>query len=96
MSLNLEEVFAKFEDDYIQFDRVENRTSKRPDLHAFMLLEKLLPGDGDLISAAEHDEFWLDIDLVRLAEVATEEDIQTLVRCGIRYDAEFDALAMFT
>jgi len=57
--------------------------TKRRDLNAFLLLERLVPGEGDMISAAEHDEFFLDVGLEELAKVATEEDVKTLLRCGV-------------
>jgi len=68
----------------------------RPDLHAFNLLDKLLPGSKrDIVSSAGHDEIWLDIDCDELAKVATPEDIEVLARCGIRYSSSEDSLAMF-
>jgi hypothetical protein len=94
--IDLEATFKKFEDEYLEFHRVTKKLNGRPDLCAFLLIDKLLPNPGsDIIPAAEHDEFWLDADMEKLAQVATEEDILTLVRCGIRYDSECDSLAMF-
>lgn len=92
--LDLEETFEKYEDEYLEFDRVKNKLHPRPDLCAFLLLDKLLPNDGcDMVCGAGHDEIYLDADTDKLAEVATEEDILTLTRCGVRY--ETDGLAMF-
>jgi hypothetical protein len=99
MSLDLEEVFNRLlkGNDYLKFDRVENKLSQRPDLHAFMLLDRLVPGPGrDIISAAEHDQYWIDIDPDKLAAAATEEDILTLIRCGISYNAHNASLMSFT
>ena len=93
--LNLAEVFEKFDDDYIKFERIENKLSGRPDLHAFLLLDKLMPGTRDMVSAAEHDEIYLDVDCEKLAEVASEHDILALTRCGVRYDEDTDSLCMF-
>jgi hypothetical protein len=47
------------------------------------------------VTAAEHDEIWLDVDCERLAEIATEVDILYLVRCGVRYDEYNKSLQMF-
>ena len=89
--------FEKFDNEYLEFERVENKLHSRPDLCAFLLLDKLLPKAGrDMVCAAEHDEFFLDVDCKKLAEVATENDILTLRRCGVRYDSSVDSLAMFT
>jgi len=94
--INISKMFEKYEDDYLKFERVENKLHPRPDICAFLLLDKLLPQEGqDLITAAQHDIYYLDIDCEKLAEVATELDIMTLARCGVHYDNETDSLAMY-
>ena len=94
--IDLEATFEKYNDDYLEFERVENKLHSRPDLCAFLLLDKLMPHEGrDMVCAAAHDEIFLDADLEKLAEVATEDDILTLTRCGVHYDSETDSLAMF-
>ena len=95
MHIDLESTFEKFSDEYIQFERVEGKLHARPDLCALTLLDLLVPGNTDIISAAEHDVFYLDIDLEKLAEVATEDDILLLVRCGVMYDGAYNCLSMF-
>jgi hypothetical protein len=94
----LSATFDKYEDEYIQFQNVASKRSRRPDMHAFIVLDELLPGDGkgDLISAAEHDQFFLDIEPEALARVATEEIILDLVRCGVSFDEENESLFLFT
>lgn len=94
----LEALFEKYMgSDYIKFDRVpeERKRSTRPDLHAFLLLDSLVPGNRDMVSNAEHDEIYLEVKSEELAAVATEENILELVRCGVRFSGEFDCLAMF-
>lgn len=91
----LAERFDQFDDEYIKFNRVEQKLSGRPDLHAFILLDKLQPGAGDLIGASEHDEFFLNINCDELAAVITDDQILELVRCGIRHDDDNDCLCMF-
>lgn len=95
---NLAEAFEKHDDEYVEFENVppERKLSNRPDLCAFLLLEKLVPGTSDIVSAAEHDMIWLDVDVEALAKVATDDDILTLVRCGVRYDDEHDMLSLYT
>lgn len=97
MSIDLEAAFNKFEADFIQFEMVENKRSNRPDLHAFILLDELLPSEKarDMVSAAEHDEIWLDVDCGQLARVITESQVQELVRCGVRYEEDTESLALF-
>ncbi len=61
------------------------------------MLEEILPGKrgSDIISAATHDEIFLNVDMEKLAEVITLEQIIDLARCGIRYDGCNDGLCMF-
>lgn len=91
----LQEIFEKHHDEYLKFDRVENKLSTRHDLHAFIMLDRMFPGSqGSMIAHAEHDEFWVDVNLDDLAKAGiTEEQVIELVRCGIRTDGE--TLAMF-
>lgn len=94
--LDLKALFEKHDDEYSCFERVENKASNRPDLCAFLALDRLAPSDGgDIITAAEHDEIWLDVDLEKLAANATEDDILMLARCGVRFDDMNESLAMF-
>lgn len=85
----LEELFEKYEGEFLEFDRVENKLSKRADLHAFILLDKLVPGEEDMIISAEHDEYVLSIDAACLAKVATEEDVIDLIRCGVSFEDDY-------
>lgn len=95
--MNLDEVFEKFTYEHSEFHRVENKLHARPDICAFLLLDKLVPNaGGKMVDAAEHDKFWLSVDCEELAKVATENDVLTLTRCGIFYDSDAERLAMFT
>ena len=68
MMIDLKAVFDRHGDDYIEFDRVENKLHTRPDLCAFLLLDKLLPGGVTaIVSAVAHDEIFLTINLDFLA-----------------------------
>ena len=94
--IDLVEVFANCEDEYLTFDKLENKLYPRPDICAWMMLDKLVPAKSrDIVCSAGHDEIWLDVDCESLAKVATEQDIQNLIRCGIRYSGEHEALCMF-
>lgn len=77
--------FEKFSDDFLEFDKVQNKLSSRPDLHAFLLLDKIMPGNTDIIVGAEHDEIYLGVDHEKLEEVITDKQIQELVRSGVTY-----------
>ena len=89
------EQYEKHDDEYLKFDLVQNKTSRRPDLHAFNLLDRLVPGEDDIVNAAEHDEIYLSVSPDELAKVATEEQIIELIRCGVRYDGNTGSLALF-
>ncbi len=41
-----------------------------------------------MVSAAEHDEIYLEVDVDEFCGVATEEQALELVRCGVR-DGEY-------
>lgn len=79
-------MFDEYEDEFLKFDRVQNKLSNRPDLHAFLLLDQLFPGTRDMVSGAEHDEIYLDVDEDELREKATPDQLRDLHRCGVRCD----------
>lgn len=93
--MDLKEAFERHDDEFLNFVAIENPRHPRPDVCAFLTLHDLVPSDRDMISAAEHDEFFLSTDCAALAEVATDDVVRDLVRCGVRYSAEFDCLCMF-
>jgi hypothetical protein len=90
------ELFKTHHDKYLEEDSVNFTITKRADLHAFLLLDKLVPGKTDLISASEHDVYYLDIGLEELAEVINEEQIIELIACGVMLNSEYDCLSMFS
>lgn len=93
----IRELFEKHNDEFIHFERIENPKTQRPDLHAFLLLDRLCPATGkqDLICCSEHDEYYLDIDLEALAaSQISEADIIELTRCGARI-SEHDTICFF-
>lgn len=70
------------------FERIENKTTLRPDLHAFNLLGKLFPvTDGsyiNLISDAECEVVYLSFSSEQISTLS-EENVIELLRCGIDY-----------
>lgn len=89
-------LFEKHSGEFLKFDAIENKRSNRPDLHAFILLDSILPGTGDMIECSEHDEIMLSIDCDKLLKVITEDQIIELYRCGVRYNSEYNSLTMYT
>lgn len=95
----MEELFDQYsdEDEYLKFEKVENKLSQRSDLHAFILFDKLMPvSKSDIIGSSEHDEFYLSIEPEEFAKVATDENILELVRCGVMYNSSYDSFSMFS
>lgn len=93
--MTVAEMFEKHHDEFLKFERIqpERRMSDRRDLHAFLVLARLVPGTNDIVSGAEHDEIYLDINTADLKGI-TEEQVIDLVRCGVRCDSD-GCLCMF-
>jgi len=93
--MNINDRFELYNDDHLKFEKVENKKSTRPDLHAFITLDKFFPNYGsDIISAAEHDEIFIDLEEKHI-EKLSDGQILELVRCGVFYNEEYDCLGMF-
>lgn len=97
-------------DDFLKFERVRAPRSRRPDLHAFLVLAELADrvdhdaeyaarnGQSELpciVSHAEHDQIWLATSPEKIAAVLDEETIYDLVRCGVMFDENNGCLFMF-
>jgi hypothetical protein len=95
MAIDIAAEYKKLEGESLTFEDVEPKLSTRRDIHAFILLNQLLPEPGRIISAAEHDHIWLDVDLEKLAEIATVDHIRQLEACGVYYDDDLESLYMF-
>jgi hypothetical protein len=97
MAMTLDELEALMDDDteYLKFDRVEPKFHHRRDIHGMILLDKLAPGEGDIVVASEHDIIYYDADPEVVAANATPEDLTTLLRCGVSYNAD-DGFTSFT
>ena len=87
--------FCQFNNEYGEFERIEKPLHRRPDITAFLLIDSLTAGPArDMIMAAEHDVIYLDVTPEALAAAnPTDEEIKTLIRCGVRVDA--DEVSMF-
>jgi hypothetical protein len=94
--IDLAATFEKYENEYLKFDRIVKPLHPVRDICAFMLLHSWVPSEkGPMVASAEHDEIYLRTDLKALAAVITEENIQMLVRCGVRLSTQYGCLAMF-
>jgi hypothetical protein len=95
MIADIHECFERYNDEFLKFERIPNPPSQRPDLCAFLLLDRLVPGKRDIVSCAEHDEIWLDVDEEQFKKTATEEDVLYLTRCGIRWDPDVESFCSY-
>lgn len=100
--MTVEELQAAFTGDedhldseFLNFKAVQARRSNRPDLHAFSLLDALVPDERDIIGGADHDIVYIDVNVEKLAEVITLDQIIELKRCGVHWSSDGDGLAMF-
>ena len=94
--LNLEEVFKKHANETGEFDRIKNPPSKKMDLCAFILLDKMLGGGDCIIIGAMRHRVLLWVDIDEFAAIATEEQVVYLIRCGVLYSARTRELRMET
>lgn len=100
---DLPEFFEEHGDEFLRFERVDpfKKLSNRPDLHAFLVLDRLMEnvlgsnGGEDIISSTSHDEIWISVDVEKLLTVISDEELIDLHRCGVRYDEQYDSLCMF-
>ena len=94
--MNIKDFFDEHENEHGKFDKIETPPSDRPDLCAFLLLDKIVPGSYDIICGAEHDIFWLSVSPEEFCNSCSESDLIYLIRCGVFYDEDVDSFAMFT
>lgn len=84
---------------YEAFQKAADERPWTKELHDYHGFERLLRlgvvGVGDILSSAEHDQVWLNVEMEKFASVATIDDINYLVDCGIHADENYDSLYMF-
>ena len=94
--MTLGERFEKYAEENLDFDSIKQKFSQRDDVHALVLLDRLLPGNGELIGKTDYYGFYLDIEPEELNAIITDEQIKELLACGVSYFEDRDALYMFT
>lgn len=82
------ELFDKMHTEAGKFDRVEHKLSPRPDAHAILLLDRLYPSNKPLITFSRAGCIYLSINTKMLAQVANEQQIADLIRCGVSLNGE--------
>lgn len=91
--------FEELEKEFLKHDRIPDTYPMRevPDLCAMLLMQKLAPlkPGEDAVCSSAHDEIFFAFDPIEVNEKASDEDVRTLVRCGIMYDRQYDCFASF-
>lgn len=80
----IEQLFEERDAEFLKFEQIIVKRSQRKDMHAFLLLDELVPGTGCMVDGATHDEIWLGVHLSDLEGKITREQIIELIRCGVR------------
>lgn len=96
--LDLKELFEEHADEYLEFNREVNPPSFCPDVCVLNLFNQLAPHytiGRSIIGVAAYNEIWFDIDPEKVAKSATEDQIISLIRCGVRYDELQGSFTMF-
>lgn len=92
--MSVKNIFKKYNNEYLKFELVENKLNQRPDLNALLLLDKILPVDGQpVIAAADHEIIYLGVELKNL-QGTDENIIRDLIRSGVSLDDD-GSLYMF-
>lgn len=86
-------LFTLYADKSLAFDAIADKRHPRPDLCAMLYLHERVGGEGRMCMAGV-GEIWLDCGPKQLRKL-TSDDVLYLVRCGVRFDEDAEALAMF-
>lgn len=68
------------------FAKIAEKRSRREDLHAFLLLDSLVPGDSDIVRDGEHELIYLATEVEDLLPVITPRQVLELICCGVTYE----------
>lgn len=82
------------EEDAKEYVPIAERLNMPGDVEIFNFLVNISK-NGNIISAAEHDEIYLDFDMDMLENV-TDEQIRWLISGGVFLDEDSQCFAMFT
>ena len=90
--MTVDALYALFELDETPEGNEVPQLSENPQLHVFLLLDQLLPGQSS-VGDAQHDQIFLSAPLDRLAPVISRDQVIDLMQHGVFIDE--DSLAMF-
>ena len=92
------DTFEFHQSEFLRFDRVDPQLNTRRDLHAMLFLAQMFEGNYNnssvIISDADHDVIYFNVDIEEFRSSINVEDIIDLIRCGVIYDSHHDTLKM--
>ena len=99
--MNLKQFMAQNSNEFGKFERIKNPPSTHRDLHAMHILSQFMTKHGISVINCTGPSNETDTGLIvfepsirDVEAMATEEQVIDLVRCGVRYNHEYDALVM--
>jgi len=91
--MSLTDRFEKYEDEYLEFDRINEKDLLNPDPFVCGLLKLQKINNTSFSSiGAEHDKMVIPIGNFQL----TDDDIIYLQRCGFQWDEDISCLVFLT
>jgi len=88
----MQELFTKHDHEFVEFKRIKNALHPSRDFNGMFLLSSLnkdhKSSKEKLISWAESDVIGFNVDVDTIAKNITEEQIITLIRCGVLFDID--------
>ena len=89
--MNIGKFWEENEDEYLKSEKIKNPLHKFRDLNGMLLLANLVEkynvgNDYGILSCAEHDVVYFDVDCEKLEEFLTDEEALDLILSGILFD----------
>lgn len=82
------------EQDKLSFINVSDKLSDNKHLHAFFLLQSLVPSKRNIIAKADYDTVYLDFVAEDLLDMITDVQIEEFAACGFNYNNANDFLTI--
>lgn len=99
--MNIKQFMARHSDEFGKFDRINNPPSTHRDLCALLILSRFMDPYSDVINSAESKKgncagvIVFELPIHEVERMATENQVIQLIRCGVEYNSEYDALVMY-
>lgn len=96
----LENFFQIHHNQFLKSENIKNRKHSRPDLCAFLIFDEIQSrieeskSSDNIVTHAEHEIIYLDINPENILSVITESDILDLIRCGVCFNSDESCFTM--